>query len=571
MTGRMLIRTILALALASPLVAQQPGGGAVDISSAGASGLPEGMAEELIERFNDPAAVRFVGGHTISAGDTIRANVAAVDGPLVVAGTIQGDLLMIRGTVRLLPGASISGRITVTEGNLEGVDAARVGGEIVTYSSSPTFRRDGFRLISRDESQDGGADFLVATGKSYNRVEGLPITFGPRIRTSGSNPLRVEALGIYRSEAGLTLDPDEMGYFARIEQFIGGRRAIRIGLSALSRVDPIEDWQLSDLESGLSTFLFHQDFRDHYQRRGFSLYSFWHAPGSPLELGLEAQWEEHESLPPGTPWSLTDNTDPWRAQPLIAEGDVGMVGLRATLDTRSSSDDPATGWYVRGRLERAFESELVLPGALLSDPDQAGEGAVAESAPLEFGLFTAGTIDLRRYNRIDPRSRLNLRLLLGGALDRNGLPPQRQHALGGEGSLPGYPLFELDCGARSAAVFRPNDNGTTRFYPRYGCDAFGLVQAEYRGRFSLRFLWDSVPWADEDGENDDLGFVWDMSPDWAVFVDAARAWTFDQGADEDVRADVGLGIVLNRFGVFAAVPVTGGDGVNVFVRLGPRF
>ncbi len=36
-----------------------------------------------------------------------------------------------------------------------------------------------------------------------------------------------------------------------------------MGGGVYSVVAPIEDWHLSDTENGLSTFLFHRDFRDH--------------------------------------------------------------------------------------------------------------------------------------------------------------------------------------------------------------------------------------------------------------------------------------------------------------------
>src|SRR5690606_3200892 len=118
----------------------------------------------------------------------------------------------------------------------------------------------------------GHSDFLNATGRSDNRVAGLPTTFGPRIEAAGPNPLRVHALAIYRTEAGFTLDTERMGYYVRAEQLLGGREEARVGLTAHSLVDPIEEWHLSDLENGLSTFLFHRDFRDHYERTGVSAF-----------------------------------------------------------------------------------------------------------------------------------------------------------------------------------------------------------------------------------------------------------------------------------------------------------
>ena len=547
------------LSLASPLRGQE-------------GAIPEAVADALVSFYNDPATVRYTGRHTIAAGDTVRADVAAMGGPLIVGGLIEGSVVMLNGDVRLLPGASVAGGVTVVGGTVEGVEGAIVGDEVVVFEEGMPVRRDGLRLVRGEgllaRAGVGRSDFLIATGTSYNRVEGMPITFGPRIRTGGSNPLRADALAIYRTEAGLTLDPDEMGYYARVEQYVGGFQALRVGVTAHSLVDPIEDWQLSDLENGLTTFLFHEDFRDHYERRGVSLYSFWRPRGSPLELGLEALSERHRSLAAGTPWSLTDNAEPWRPQPHVGEGRLTTLRALATFDSRSSASDPATGWYLRGRVERALRSDLVQPGGFV-DPESPLFSTVGALEPMELGLFTTGMIDVRRYNRVDPSSRLNFRFIAAGALDGGNLPPQRQHVLGGEGSLPGYPLFEHDCGARGVRVH--DGDATAPFYPYYGCDAFALFQAEFRGKLSLRFLWESVPWSEEARDDEDWGFVMDLKPDWTFFVDAGQGWSREGRPRESLAADVGMGILVNRFGLFFAAPLSGGEGVNLFARIGPRF
>lgn len=558
--------------IVDPALAQEAAGAVPDSTR---RSLPPEIADRVIAFYNDPARVRLVGDVEVDEGDTIRADVAALDGPLLVRGRIEGELVMLNGDVRLEAGSSVTGSVTVVGGTLEVAEDARVGGEMLSYSEALAYRRSGIRLARVDDADAAGwgrADFLVATGRSYNRVEGLPITFGPRIRTAGSNPLRVDALAVYRTESGLTLDPEAMGYFARVEQFIGGFRSLRVGFTAHSLVDPIEEWGVSDLESGLSTFLLHEDHRDHYERQGVSVYASLTPPRSPLELGIEARREAHRSLASGSPWTLSNNGDRWRAQPLVGEGDVTTIGGTAAFDSRNDSADPATGWLVRARVEQAVRSTLAREAAFLVDPAPGGPAGSPSIEALGFGLFSSAFVDIRRYNRVDPDSRLNFRLVAGGSLDGDALPPQRQHALGGEGSLPGYPLFELDCGAREALVYRPGmDGGSAPFYPRYGCDAFGLFQADYRGRFAFRFLWDSVPWSDEVEEDEHWGFAADVSPEWTVFVDAGQAWSYDGGPDEELAADVGLGVLLGRLGVFVAVPVTGGEGVNLFARIGPRF
>jgi hypothetical protein len=148
--------------------------------------------------------------------------------------------------------------------------------------------------------------------------------------------------------------------------------------------------------------------------------------------------------------------------------------------------------------------------------------------------------------------------------------------LGGEGSLPGYGFFALDCGARERRVITaPAEGGPAEFFPAYGCDRFALGQAEYRGELSFRL--DLGLGGGDDGDEEwsegegGTGLHADLG--WVLFADVGRAWTRDPDLrDEETAADVGFGVLLGRLGVYLAVPVAeGGDGVNLFVRLNPRF
>jgi hypothetical protein len=541
--------------------------------------LPGEVADAVVDFYNDPRRDRWAGPAVIAADSVHRGDVAVIQGPLEIAGRLEGSVVMVNGDVLLRPGGAVTGDVLVVGGRVEGVADAMVGGEILVYPGRLHYALEGDRMVrvrrssGRDTASvvnesdpDVRLDFLVTSGNSYNRVEGLPITFGPRLRSAGSNPLRVHALAIYRTESGFTSDPDVFGYYVRGQQFLGGQGRWSVGATAHSVIDPIEDWHLGDLESGLAAFLFHRDFRDHYEREGFSGFTTWESGGGALSTTAELRWDRHRSLPAGSPLTLFENAEPWRAQPLVAEGRIGTVSLTAAYDTRSEVPDPASGWYLRGRLEQGFHAELQVPRAY---PALTGE-PVTGVPPEAFGRFTTGFLDLRRYNRLSPDVRLNVRGLLAGSLTGAPLPPQRQHALGGEGSLPGYTLLSMDCGAR-AAVYRRSDTPATvenRAFPYYGCDAFTLLQLEVRGKLDFKLDLDSAPWDDDEEQ---LGLGWNIAPDWAFFANGGSGWSFDDRPDEPFRGDVGVGLLVERIGIFLAVPLTGDSGINVFVRLGPRF
>ncbi len=178
--------------------------------------------------------------------------------------------------------------------------------------------------------------------------------------------------------------------------------------------------------------------------------------------------------------------------------------------------------------------------------------------------FTAVQLEVRRYLRLGPRTRVALRAMAAGSPDDAALPPQRQHVLGGEGSLPGYAHFAFDCGADTQPEV---DN----LKPYYGCDRVVLAQAEVR----FAFLGSS---STSLGRRLGLDFELATTPELVLFADAGRAWIepeaqtgrADLGA-LDFRYDAGVGISFGRIGLYLAAPLSGGgDGVNFFLRLGPR-
>ncbi|MEJ2219135.1 MAG: hypothetical protein P8099_21330, partial [Gemmatimonadota bacterium] len=125
-------------------------------------------------------------------------------GPLHVAGRIDGDLAMVNGDVVLEPTAVVGGDVLVVGGEARLADGAEVLGTVTTYGPAVgEHRRRGDReREDRWTFHAGDSRLMLRAGTNYNRVEGLPIMFGPVIETAGSNPLRLEAMAIWRSESG---------------------------------------------------------------------------------------------------------------------------------------------------------------------------------------------------------------------------------------------------------------------------------------------------------------------------------------------------------------------------------
>jgi hypothetical protein len=530
--------------------------------------LTPDAAASIIAFYNDPATTRLRGPARIAAGATVDGAVASMGGPLVVAGRVRGDVVVINGDLVLLAGALIEGSARVVGGRLEGVAAAVEGGQTV-YHSALRFRREGDRLVADPPGQPragmatwfGRTDLVLTVDGSYNRVEGLPIAFGPRVQLRYSNPTVIDARVIYRTRSGLRIHPGELGHDLRVEQYLGGHRGLLVGAGLHGLIDPIEEAGLSDRENSLATFILHRDYRDHYTRDGWSAYLRLIGTTRPYDARIEYRDEKHGSIESGTPWSLLQNDRPWRPQPQVARGNLRSVRGAFRWDSRNDPRDPADGWLVAVEVEQGVGGTLRYDQAMPMDDTLGFPGVSPRMADSE---FTAVSMDARRYMRLGPRSRLAVRAAAAGAPDRGPLPPQRQHQLGAEGGLPGYPQFSFDCGARDQ---EPDAGG---FYPYYGCDRMVLLQAEYR--FAL--LTEPPELARRLGVDFDLF----ATPELVLFANAGRAWIEARGragrsdlGPRRLQPDAGIGLRLGPVGLYIATPLTGaGHGPNFFVRLGPR-
>jgi Omp85 superfamily domain len=528
------------------------------------------VAERVIAFYNAGGTTRLSCDGRIAAGTRIAGPVAVLGGPFTVAGAIEGDLVVINGDLALLSSASIAGSVTVVGGTVSGINLARVGGPVTDYREPLRFRHDAGGLVYTPRPLEpelsagrefgfGRTDFLIAARRDYNRVEGLPISIGPRARIGRSNPTLLEGFAVYRSSAGLRIDPDQLGYALRAEQFLAGGHTARIGLTLYSEVTPIEAEGLSNRENSLSTFILHRDYRDAYEREGWSAYVRFARSGWPHDLTVEYRDEKHHSVVTGSPWSLFDNADPWRPEPAVGEGTLRSLSARFTYDTRNDVIDPAAGWLIVTDIEQGTGGTLRLPELLTPSGDSVVYGPAGARE-----RFTHVRVDVRKFLRLGPSSRLSLRAMGAGSADGTTLPPQRQHALGGEGNLPGYALHQFDCGARRSE----GEVDSRVSFPWYGCDRAALFQFEFQSIF---------PWLTQQAESIGRSLNIEHTLRWVLFFDAGRAWNETDslagrgGGLADFVTDVGVGLRAAGLGLYWAVPLSdAGSGFNFFVRLGRR-
>lgn len=546
--------------------------------------LPRDVEDRIREMRSDPEALHRTGPVTIPSDSTVGSDLVVDGGTLTLNGHARGDVLVLHGDLALGAGARVDGDVLVVGGEIRGIESATVGGTLLAYG--PAGQRDARREARRDDDdrdddddddhgrgrrydREGGLDLGLSVPGNYNRVEGLPIMFGPVIETGGPNRLHIAGQAIWRTQPSSSLD-DEIGWQLRVDQGLFGDQ-LRVGGEVSSMVQAIETRGLNSTEAGLAAAIFHSDPHDYFHGEGWAARIELRPDRVPFEAGLEYRQAEHALLRVSDPWSLFRGDDDWRLQPVVAQGDVSTLALSLAMDTRDDEDEPVQGFLARVGLEHALDQDLEMPSVDL-------DGTVG--AGLTFDDFTIARVDLRAHMPVNRSSTLNLRAFAAGTVSEMALPPQFQRGLGGIGTLPGFALFHGACGSRDNAVSLvtvdtagANVLSDERLRPSYGCDRVLLGQLEYRGGFGFGDR-------DRDDDDDEWWGDWkhmDLEADWAFFVDVAQGWsfgdlTFADRVDTETMADVGFGLLFDQLGVYAALPITGDDqSLRVVARLQRRF
>lgn len=571
----MRIRTLLSLTLAL----------AVAPSCARAQdAAPPPVLQEVRRLWALPGARRVDGGFAVAAGEAIDGPVIVVGGPVRIAGTLRGALVALDADVALEGPARVEGDLLVLGGTLSEAPTVRVTGSrrvhparlgarvqegVLAFASPDTAEARWWRRRDKWQARGWGRLRLVSA-RTYNRVEGLPVYVGPSFgRDLGWGRLAVDAFAIWRSVEGFAYTPENIGHAVTAEVRLGSRRGVRFGARLFDVIDPVEGWQLDGEESGLAAAVLRRDFRDYYGAHGGSLSASLFR-GRAFDATVAYSDQRWADVRQRNPWTLFRGDARWRDNPAMDNGTLHLLHGTLRYDTRTDVGRPPSGWYLLADYERGT--------GRITDYGVASAGTRLERADGRTA-YDRLVLDVRRYNRLAPSTQLNLRLIGGGWLSGDDLPLQRRFSLGGPATLPGYDFRRTgrgpdvwQCGAPPAAD-APIPIGAPA-----QCERFVLAQAELRRTIPL----------------DALGLLragrarrrggWGRDPEWVVFADAGRGWLVDGGLDgvsltgrrlpalSTLRADAGVGLVLDNLGVYVAKSITDPRApANVVIRLRPRF
>lgn len=547
--------------------------------------LPRAVIEHVLRVTNAPATVRADGEYRVSAGATVDADVAVLEGVVTIAGHVRGRLVAVNADVALQEGAMVDGGIVVIGGRLSGRDGATVGGDVQEFAERVTIVRTiepadvavepnaderWWRLRERWRSR-AWSDIRLVSMRTYNRVEGLPVLVGPAFgRDLGWGRLTLDLLGVVRSVGSFEQTSANLGHNATVQLRFGHDYGLRVGGRVYDVVDPVERWHLSEAEVGLSSFFLHRDFSDYYNRHGGTVFGGVYL-GEHADVTVSYSDQRWAARPTRNPLTLFRNNSNWRPNPLMDEGTFHLLTTALRYDSRNDDDDPWTGWLLSGEYEFG-RGTISAYGATSPGVRQTNVGGHTEYDRL--------LLDVRRYNRVSPDGQFNMRLVLGGWLSGDDLPLQRRFSVGGPGTLPGYDFRRVrgendvwQCSSNSGANSLVAIEGSPA-----ECARVAMVQLEYRGDLRID------PWGILVGERSRRRLGWGRSAEWVAFVDAGRGWLVGPRRGEisypgnrlpplgTFRTDVGLGLKLDDLGIYIAKGVSEHGGpVNVFVRLKPRF
>ncbi|MEY4608291.1 MAG: hypothetical protein RL625_508 [Gemmatimonadota bacterium] len=522
-----------------------------------------------VNLYNASATTRATGAYRIESSQRVAGDVAVLVGPVVIAGEVSGTLVAINATVELAASAVIRGDLLILGGTLTRAEGAVVGGEIRAQSEVLRYEIEEGRLVP-DEGRwsdwrpsrmrersvapaKSYTDLLHFSAGSYNRVEGLPISLGPRLRrTTAWGRVDLDAFGVVRTAGPVAWERGTLGHDAQLAVRLGRDAGLTLGVQAFDLIAPVEAWQVSDQENGLGTFVAHRDLRDYYGRHGMAG-SIGGRIGEEVALDLIVGSERWGNVAARDPITVNRAREPWRPNPLMHRGVVDLTTLRLKIDTRERVKAPwLGGWYVQGEIESG-RGDLTAP-----PPPWPTIQVIVPPTPTR---YQRAFLDARRRTRLSPGTELSVRIVAGGWIGGDALPMQRRLSIGGPGAVEGYDFRRVPTGEDD--VFTCG-GVTDEWYGRPAlCERMALAQVELRQPIGFKWKLAGDDW--RIGVND--------RPSWVLFADAGRGWEQGQLPPlSSFRTTLGAGIDFGSFGLYAAKAVSSGsEPMNLLLRVGRRF
>ena len=266
-------------------------------------------------------------------------------GDLTVYGTVDGDVLVVGGDLHMKRTGKITGSARVVNGSILKEDGAVIKGfEDYTRKEKTSFRpsRRKFSRTVRtfdvpwSDEQMNLDNFIFR----YNRVEGIFLGLGSEKKYYWDGERN---WNMYGSAGWGFKSHTWRGNLGLVRQFAiltnEGSGIIELGAEGYSLTDTKDKWIISLHENTAAALLIHEDFRDYFQRNGYTLHVAYYSKEDYLKNELKIAYlaDTYDSLTNKVDWAIFGGGKKFRLNPAIDPGKMRSLIVSGGVSTISNT------------------------------------------------------------------------------------------------------------------------------------------------------------------------------------------------------------------------------------------
>jgi len=381
----------------------------------------------------DSNAQSFTGGKVIEESETVTGNVIVKGGDLTIYGKVDGDVEVVGGDLHMKRTGKITGSARVVNGSILKEEGAVIAGSENYRQKEKSSFRPSRRKISRtvrtfDVPWSNEKNYLDNFIFRYNRVEGMFLGLGSEKKYYWDGERSWNMYGFagwgfkshtWRGSLGLARQ------FAILTN--EGSGIIELGAEGYSLTDTKDNWIISHHENTAAALFIHEDFRDYFERNGYTLHLAYYSKNDYLknELKIEYLVDAYDSLTNKVDWALFGGGKWFRTNPAINPGKMRSIIASGGVSTISNTSYGSEGWSLNISAEFAKKNW---------------------GSEFEFDQYI---LDLRRFQPLGRYDNFNIRLRAGSLV--GDMLTQKVFDLGGLGTMNAFP-FKSQTGNRMLLI-----------------------------------------------------------------------------------------------------------------------
>jgi len=365
----------------------------------------------------------------INEDQVVSGNIIVHEGDLTVSGTVEGDILVLYGDIRIKNTARITGNVTCLDGSIFQAEKSYVAGNQIETSAKNLIKKDEWKMQPKNQYMD---DENWIENDYRGEYSTLPIGFWKKQFLFRFNPVQGWFIGMSVPENVQPLDKyfdlygflgygfseSRWGYSAGINRWLFDpyRYRFEIGAKGYDYTATNDSWIISPIENTLTSVFLHENYQDYFGLKGFEIHASQNFSIF-FKATLAFRNNDYTSLKHNTDWALLYPGRKYKPNIEIDSGNMRSIYGELYYDTRNNKKTPLSGWYAKLSME-------------VSNPDVGGD--------FNFNQYK---MEIRRYQKLGKLERLDMRFMAGSA--EHDLPIQNYFYLGGFSSLRGFSYKEF--------------------------------------------------------------------------------------------------------------------------------